>query len=102
MSGKILSACNRIVDKVRANPVNYETYKDEQYTNGLLGSKVACIIGYKNFWIHEHMNNNDQFWGSRAYEHQVLTHVIVKSIPQWLTVRNLKSVISSAYIDQDG
>ena len=82
VSGKILSACNRIIDKVGVNPANHETYKYEQYTNGLAGSKVACIIGYENFRIHEHMNNNDQLWGSRAYEHQVLTQVIVKSVPQ--------------------
>jgi len=43
---------------------------------------VACIIGYENFRIHEHMVNNDQLWDSRAYEHQVLTHAIIKSIPQ--------------------
>jgi hypothetical protein len=43
----------------------------EIYTNGLAGSKVACIIGYRNFRIHEHMNKNDQLWDSRAYEHQV-------------------------------
>jgi len=79
---KILSACNRIVDKVGVNSVKHETYKYEQYTNDLAGSKVACIIGYGNFRIHEHMNNNDRLWGSRAYEHQVLTHVIVKSVPQ--------------------
>ena len=82
VSGKILSACNRIVDKVGVNPANHETYKYEQFTNGLAGNKVACIIGYEKFRIQEHMNNNDQLWGSRAYEHQVLTHVIVKSIPQ--------------------
>jgi hypothetical protein len=65
-------------------------------------SKVACIIGCGNFRIHEHMDNNDQLWDSRAYEHQVLTHAIVKSIPQRLTVRKLISVIStSAYRDQD-
>ena len=44
VSGKILSACNRIVDKVRVNPANHETYKYEQYTNGLVGSKMECII----------------------------------------------------------
>ena len=82
VSEKILSACNRIVDKVGVHPAIHETYNYEQYTNGLAGSKVACIIGYRNFRIHEHMNNNDQLWGSRAYEHQVLTHAIIKSIPQ--------------------
>jgi hypothetical protein len=52
-----------------------------------------------SFGIQEHMSIR---WDSRAYEHQVLTHAIVKSIPQQLTVKNLKSVIStSAYIDQD-
>jgi len=48
------------------------------------------------------MDNNDKLSDSRAYEHQVLTHAVVESIPQLVTVRNLKSVIpTSAYIDQD-
>jgi hypothetical protein len=62
---------------------------------------VAYIIGYTKYGIHEHMDNNDQLSDSRAYEHQVLTHAVVKSIHR-VTVRNLKYVIpTSAYIDQD-
>ena len=82
VSEKILSACNRIVDKVGVNQRTMKHISMSSIQMVLQGSKVACIIGYENFRIHKHMNNNDQLWGSRAYEHEVLTHVIVKSVPQ--------------------